>query len=289
MERVEAPALADRTTGVLSATAGEPRPSRRAIVCFVEEHRHLIQQVLALRLSWRYAQSPDTDLVVMGPEEVLARLPADLIKIPQRPAADDPVWQDYRYINAITSLNAAGAEQLDRYSHILRTDVDCFMTPAWNQFYPTAFTFGTGGYANDEEVRQRLRDIAADYGLVHRGITNVGATWYGPTVVVRRACAVSEMLAKHILTHYFTSEEEGQWPGWYRGVTSMYSGDIAVNHCARDAQRSELLDAASDSAEAITRYPHIHCWATEQTFSKHMTIIPEYCLALSLQSLEAFA
>jgi hypothetical protein len=277
------------------------KAGRRAIVCFVEDNRHLIQQLLALRLSWLYVQSPDTDLVVMGPEDVLMRLPDDLVKIPQRPATDDPVWQGYRYINSITSINAAGAEQLDSYSHILRTDVDCFITPAWNEFHPTAFTFGTGGYANDDEVRQRLRDIATEYGLQYSGITNIHSTWYGPTAVVRRACAFSEMLAKHLLTHYF-ADSDGAWPGWYSGVTSMYSGDIAVNHCAPDAQRSELLDAASDWDEPITRYPHIHCWHTENMFSKHrfmdggynredaqdldMNVIRNYCLALSFQSLD---
>jgi hypothetical protein len=105
-------------------TDNRDNAGRRAIVCFVEDNRHLIQQLLALRLSWLYVQSPDTDLVVMGPDDVLTHLPDDLVKIPQRPATDDPVWQDYRYINSITSINAAGAERLDRYSHILRTDVD---------------------------------------------------------------------------------------------------------------------------------------------------------------------
>jgi hypothetical protein len=109
------------------------------------------------------------------------------------------------------------------------------------------------------------------------------------------------MLAKHILTHYF-ADSEGAWPGWYRGVTSMYSGEIAVNHCAPDAQRSALLDAGSDWDKAITDYPHIHCWHTEKVFSKHrfmgggynredvqdldMNVIRDYCLALSFQSLD---
>jgi hypothetical protein len=309
MERVEAPALADRTTRVRSAIAGEPRPSRRAIVCFVEDDPDLIQQVLALRLSWRYAQSPDTDLVVMGPADVLARLPDDLVKIVQPPATDDPVWSDwvgdrYGYVNSIACLNGAGAEQLECYTHLLRSDVDCFITPAWNQFYPTTFTYGRGGYSNDDDVRQRLRDIAAQYGLVHQGLTAIGSTWYGPTAVVRRAAAFSEMLTKHILTHHFASQE-GEWPGWYGGVALLYAGEIAVNHCAPDAQYSEQLDHGSTSLEPITRYAHLHCWATEETFSKHrfmdggytrddaqdldMTLIPDYCLALSLQSLEAFA
>src|SRR5919107_684846 len=175
-------------------TAIGDRASRRAIVCFVEDDRHLIQQVLALRHSWLYARSPDTDLVVMGPADVLANLPDDLVKIAQQPAADDPVWHGYRYANLIACLNGAGAERLDSYTHILRTDVDAFITPAWNDFHPTNFLVGNGGYSNDDEIRQRLRDIAARYGLVHRGLTNVGSTWYGPTEAVRRAGAFAEML-----------------------------------------------------------------------------------------------
>jgi hypothetical protein len=284
-----------------SMEVGQAATGRRAIVCFVEDQGPLIQQLLALRLSWLNTNSPDTDLVVMGPEEVLARLPDDLVKIPQRPAADDPVWDGYRYINALAGLNGAGAEQLDRYSHLLRTDVDTFLTPAWNAFSPTTFTVGIGGYAHDEDVQQRIREIATEYGLNYHGMTNVGSTWYGSTAIVRRAAAFAELLTKHLLRDHFR-DDEGQWPGWYRGVALKYAGEIAVNHCGPDAQRSELLDARSTSDEPITRYPHIHCWHTDQLFSKHrfmgggysrediqdsdVRIVKHYCLAMSLLSLE---
>jgi len=278
--------------------------TRRAIVCYLGDKRHLIQQVLALRLSWQFTNSPDTDLVVMGPEEVLARLPDDLVKIPQRSVEDDPEWHGYRFTDSIICMNGAGAELLDRYSHVLRTDVDTFITPAWNQYYPPAFTFGIGGYSNDDDVRRRIRGISAEYGLVHRGLTAVGSTWYGPTAVVRRACAFSEILIKHLLTHHFASDE-GQWPGWYRGVSTLYAGEIAVNHCAPDAQLSDQLDHFTDSPEPISRYAHIHCWHTDRKFSKHafmagkytaedaqnldMNVIRDYCMALSVQSLESLA
>jgi glycosyltransferase involved in cell wall biosynthesis len=287
-------------TQLQSPTAIGDRASRRAIVCFVDDDRHLIQQTLGLRHSWLYARSPDTDLVVIGPAGVLARLPDDLVKIEQQPAADDPVWRGYRYANAIACLNGDGAEQLDRYTHLLRTDVDTFITPAWNDFHPTGFLVGNGGYSNDDEVRQRLRDIAARYGLVHRGLTNVGSTWYGPTEVVRRVGAFAEMLTKHILTHHF-SDHEGEWPGWYRGVASRYAGEIAVNHCAPDAQRTELLDASSTSQEPLSRYAHIHCLHTDEKFSKHafmggrytledtqdldLQAVRGYCMAMSFRSL----
>src|SRR5215204_231547 len=282
------------------STAIGDRASRRAIVCFVEDDRHLIQQVLALRHSWLYARSPDTDLVVMGPADVLSKLPDDLVKFEQRPAITDPVWGGYGYINLIACLNGAGAERLDRYTHILRTDVDTFITPAWNDFHPTSFMVGNGAYSNDDEVRQRIRDIAARYGLVHRGLTNVGSTWYGPTEAVRRAGAFAEMLTKHILTHYFF-DHEGEWPGWYRGVALLYAGEIAVNHCAPDAQRSELLEGFSTSQEPLSRYAHIHCWHTDEKFSKHhfmsgrytledaqdlnLDVVRDYCMAMSFRSL----
>ena len=273
---------------------------RRAIVCFVDDKPHLVQQALALRHSWLHVGSSDTDLVVMGPAKALARFPDDVVKIPQRAADEDAVWRGYPYVNSIACMNGDGADLLDRYTHVLRTDVDTFITPAWNEFRPTGFTCGTGAYSNDDDVRQRIREIAARYGLTHRGVTNVGSTWYGPTEVVRRASAFTEMLVKHILSHYFASDE-GAWPGWYRGVTLLYAGEIAVNHCAPDVKLSALLDAVSTTRESVSRCAHIHCWHTDDKFSKHhfmsgrytlddardldLDAVSDYCMAMSFRSL----
>ena len=277
------------------------QPERRAIVCFVEDNAHLVQQTLALRHSWLHVQSPDTDLVVMGPRDVLARLPDDVVKIEQRVVADDPEWFGYRYINALASLNGAAGQQLERYAYILRADVDTFITPAWNTFYPTGFVCGQGGYSNDDDIRQKLRAIAADFGLVHRGLTNVGSSWYGPTALVRRVSALAEMLVRYILSRYFASDE-GAWPGWYRGVTLLYASEIAVNHCVPEARKTELLDFFSTSRASTHDYPHIHCWHTDEKFSKHwfmsrrytsedaqnldLDVIADYCMAMSFRSLD---
>jgi hypothetical protein len=291
---ISEPAPAPRISPVTGAA------ERRAIVCFVDDKPHLIQQALALRHSWLHVQSPDTDLVVIGPASALARFPDDVVRIPQRPANEDAVWRGYPYVNSIACMNGDGAEVLDRYTHLLRTDVDTFITPAWNEFRPIDFTCGIGAYSNDDDVRQRIREIAARYGLMHRGVTNVGSTWYGPTEVIRRASAFTEMLVKHILTHYFASDE-GAWPGWYRGVTLLYAGEIAVNHCAPDVKQSALLDALSTTRESVSRCAHIHCWHTDDKFSKHhfmsgrytpedarnldLDVVSDYCMAMSFRSL----
>ena len=275
-------------------------PGRRALVCFVGDRPHLIQQALALRHSWLNAASPDTDLVMMGPESVLARFPQDVVKIPQRSVQEDPEWRGYRYIDSVACFNGRGSEQLDRYTHILRTDVDTFITPTWNTFHPAGFMFGNGGYSNDDDVRHRILNIAAEWGLVHRGLTNVNSTWYGPTPLVRRACAVTEMLTKHILADCF-GDERGEWPGWYREVALLYAGEIAVNHCAPGAKGTMLLDGSNTGTHPTRNYAHIHCWHTDQKFSKHaflngdytvddvrgadLGVVSDYCMIMSFRSL----
>lgn len=273
---------------------------RRAIVCFVGDRPYLVQQALALRQSWLRTESPDTDLVMMGPANVLAHMPDDVVRIEQRSVTDDPEWLGYRYADSVLCMNGAGAERLDRYTHVLRTDVDTFITPAWNDFRPEHFAFGQGGYSNDDDVRQRIRDIAARFGLVHRGVTNVNSTWYGPTEVVRRASAFNAMLMQNIVADGFP-DGRGEWPGWYWAVSLLYAGEIAVNHCVPDARRSELLDGPNTSSEPVSRYAHIHCWHTDDKFSKHafgdgkytlddardldLEVVRDYCMAMSFRSL----
>lgn len=285
---------------VRHAGDGAALRERRALVCFVGDKPYLIQQAFALRQSWLAVASPDTDLVMMGPEKVLAHFPGDVVKIAQRSVEDDPEWHGYRYIDSVACFNGRGADQLDRYGHILRTDVDTFITPAWNDFHPREFAYGHGGYSNDDDVRRRIRDIATEWGFVHRGKTNVNSTWYGPTALIRRACAMTEMLTKHILTHCFTAGR-GQWPGWYREVALLYAGEIAVNHCAPDAQGTALLDGSNTGRNPTLSFAHIHCWHTEEKFSKHaftdgrytvddlrgldLSVASDYCLAMAFRSL----
>jgi hypothetical protein len=66
---------------------------RRTITCFVDSDRPaFVQQALALRQSWLYVESPDTDLVMFGSRAVLDQIPDDVVKIEQRSVADDPEW-----------------------------------------------------------------------------------------------------------------------------------------------------------------------------------------------------
>jgi hypothetical protein len=76
----------------------------------------------------------------------------------------------------VASLNGANAHELDRYSHILHTDCDCFITPAWNGFRSEGFVCGNGGYNNDAAVWDGIIAVTKELGLNHRGLRNTGST-----------------------------------------------------------------------------------------------------------------
>ncbi len=277
---------------------------RRAVVVFVEENSHLLLQLGCLYTSLKYIQSNDTDLVVFGTKDAMEKVPDDCIKVECEIASNPPEFLNYRFINSISCLVGEKADFLDNYDLILRTDADTFLTPAWNSFYPALYTVGQGGYVNDNETRMNIERIASQFNLRHQGLHNLGSTHYGNARLVREVCKLSTTLTAHILTEEF-KDSEGQWPGWYRGVATMYACEIAANHLVdRIIKNGNVVDHGSASSESIHDHPHIHCWHTDNMFSKfqftagkyddlstdHLDIntIRDYCLFIALKSKDLF-
>ena len=273
---------------------------RRAIALFVEDKPHLLANSHWLYESWTHIDSDDTDLVFMGPETALEKLPDDVIKIVQRPACDDPGWLDYVFINSLACLFDPSASMLNDYDILIRSDLDIFLTPAWNRFYPSEFMTGFGGYSNDDRVRENIQRIAHKFGLTHRSVTNIGTTIYGPAGLVIEICRLATDLTRYIRTVEF-KDHGGKWPSWYAGVSSLYAQEIAVNHLVPSLQApSKLLDYYSTSVESVDEHPHIHVWHGDALFSKfqcyegtydnmdesnlNLDIINEYCVAMALRA-----
>jgi hypothetical protein len=273
---------------------------KRAVVVFVEDNKHLLLQLGCLYTSLKHIKSNDTDLVVFGPKEALQKAPADCIKVECEVASDPPEFLRYRFVNSISCLTGKEADFLDEYDLILRTDADTFLTPAWNSYYPDLYTVGRGGYVNDELTRSNIKKIASERGLRHQGYHNLGSTHYGDARKVREVCKLATELMAYMLTEVF-KDDPGEWPSWFRGVTSMYACEIAVNHLVDEFTIDrKRLDFGSASGELTEDHPHIHCWHTDNMFSKfkftngkydHLTtdglnieIIKDYCLFIALES-----
>lgn len=275
-----------------------PKPARRAIAAYVDDVPSLIGQTKCLFESLKHIQAEDTDLVAFGPAAALEKLPnhPQLVKVVQPPHR---LAKEYGFINSIYCLNGPGSEVLDNYEYVLKSDVDTFLTPAWNQFHPTSFTCGQGLYSNSDRVRDNCRLLAQRFGLNHHGRHNLGSTLYGNTQKVRAVGALATTLCEHLLEVEFKADP-GAWPDWYRGVSSMYATEVALNHLVAGLDGpNRMLDYYSTSTDPVETAPHIHCWHTNEPFSKfifeaglydHMDIpqdisqIRSYCLAMALRS-----
>ncbi|PRX34859.1 hypothetical protein BX659_102175 [Orenia metallireducens] len=275
---------------------------RRAIVVFVEDKRKLKLQFQCLYTSYKHIQSEDTDLVVFGTKSALKWVADDCIKVEYGVLSDPAEFLKYRFINSISCLVGSQADFLDDYDLILRTDVDTFLTPAWNSFYPQLYTVGRGQYTNNDEVRDNIKRIAKHFGLRHQGIHNLGSTHYGKARLVRSVCTLALSISEYLLTTEF-KVDKGAWPGWYRGLTTMYSCEIAVNHLVNNfVIDGDKLDYGSTGSDSIDTHPHIHCWHTKNMFSKgqfkagnynHLSTenldidkVRNYCLYMALKSQE---
>lgn len=273
---------------------------RRAIVVFMENKQNLMLQFGCLYTSLKHIQSKDTDLVVFGTKDILNKIPDDCVKLECTKADEPKELLKYPRINSIHCFTTEHSDKLNDYDYLLRTDVDTFLTPAWNHYYPTDYTVGKGAYAPYQSVKDNIKRVASELGFDHRGLHNLGATHYGETKLVREVSSLAVSIAKHLLTEEF-NHEEGKWPYWYKGVTNMYSNEIAVNHLIRDVSIDRRnLDMESTSENSVLNHSHIHCWHTDNIFSKFqfaagkydhlsmsdldITKIKDYCLYIALKS-----
>ncbi len=273
----------------------------RAIAVFVENKPNLLSELNILLTSLNHICCLDTDLLVFGPKQALNKVCSPCIKIECSVPSTASKWKNYHFINSIACINNKTAHHLDKYTHVLRCDADTLVTPAWHNFTPDNYTTGTGGYVNDDYTKEKLLSISNSLGLRHQGIFNIGSTHYGTSKQIKEVCILTTEISEYILKTEFLSDN-GKWPGWFRGVTSLYASDLAVNHLIQSpTMNHDLLDFDSTSSDSVTKHPHIHCWHTHSRFSKFafnkgeynnidrntldINIVHDYCLSMALKSI----
>ncbi|CAH1788142.1 unnamed protein product [Owenia fusiformis] len=192
---------------------------------------------------------------------------------------------NYGYINTFTFLLDDNLGQIaNRYDRILRTDTDVFISPAilgWPVKYP--FVTGRGGYGVPFS-ENRLREISAKLGLRHQHISNIGSSWYAEPGIFLKAAKLALKLSVHFynnefnkslpgLEGVFNKTTDGEWPKWWRGVSTMYGSELAVNHLIPNLTQDHIafryMDKEStDGVTPVMKAPHIHCWHTDIEFNK---------------------
>lgn len=246
---------------------------RKAIVCYVDNRDVIINEFDWLYKTWfGWCLYNEYDLVAFKhPEAVLKWQHPNLVVINMPPHQQKPEWQNYPWVNSFAMFEESHGFEA-KYSHIMRTDADVFLTKSMLGVAPRKCMFGVGTYHFDNpssNVLNDLRAVQVDWGLGDNSLRHVGSTIFGPANKVIQYTKLQYQLTKRLLAEKFP-DGEGQWPHWYRGVASMYGGFLAANQLfTHDTAQMWCLDDSPYGKPIDASMLHIHAWPGPGDFNKH--------------------
>ena len=312
----EAVAASRRARG--SAAQPVARPNNRlprdgnskAIVVYLDAGNKAAEEFSWLQKTYQlWNLQQEYDLVVYHNPAVQPPQGAGVLARPLAPMDEEDVfWSDYPFVNSFAMFRQGTETEwiLEQYDYLLKTDCDVFLTANLRGLAPDQVLIGYGGYMEHaesrDEVAKNLARIARELRIPDAGLNHVGASIFGRTRDVLPVISDHFALTRRLLETEWKNGDPGKWPGWYRGVASMYAIHLAVNKSlqARDVRLNALDSFCLDNK--ITRdVLHIHAWHCVADFSKHKWFagkyrprsfsgIPEvakdYCLCVASCSLE---
>jgi len=243
-----------------------------AITTYTDDNTVLQEELWWLFKSWVHTRCFEVSDLICFHHPKVTNLPSGpgIIHIPLKPYHEiNETWKDYKFINSVYYLTTSEAKDcVGKYEYCLRTDNDVFLTKNLLTVKPRLPMFGVGYYVLTQEVAQKLVDIANKLNIRHYYIHNIGSTILHKPEAVIAYSREQLQIAKYLLENEF--KEEGTWPNWFKGVLTMYAGELAAIKLFFNGTNLGGFDCMSMSGDPIgsTDY-HIHAFHTEQFFSKH--------------------
>ena len=242
------------------------------ITCYIDNDRNIIAEFGWLVRSWLYSGSwLISDIIAFhAPEVETTNLPEEpgitYIPMPAFSRAHAE-WADYPFINSLGYFSSPEIAAIASYRCVLRTDCDCFLTPHFKNLNPRLTTFGAGQYAGEPEVVHRLAVIAERWGI-KPVFNNIGSSVFGKVENIITYTNIHLEYCKRLLEEEF-KDGIGKWPGWYKGVLSMYAGQLAAQSYFGLALNIGGLDVHCMCHDPIgSQDYHIHAWHSYEHFSK---------------------
>ena len=242
------------------------------VVTYIDNVKELHSEFWWLFKSWEFSHSDTvSDLICFyNPTVDLELLPKkqNVYYIPSEPlSGKDSKWADYPFVNSVYYLTTKEAEYLTKYTYLLRTDNDCFLTRYFPLLRPRLATFGVGMYAQTPIVVAKLAYICEKWGVVPQ-FNNVGSTVMANSYHLLEFNKLHMEYCNKMLAEEFP-DGKGEWPNWFKGVLTMYAGNLAANHYFGTNMVMGGLDCLCTSQDYMcqTDY-HIHAWHTWDYFSK---------------------
>ncbi|XP_066930635.1 uncharacterized protein [Clytia hemisphaerica] len=286
-------------------SSGGHKRLKAAVVVFLPKNINFVNQfVTMLYGSWRYVYENNfdsemnlVDLVVFAHQTVLDALPGDCKifytssgvpkdtnqcacwKIEQK----NETPSAYKNLNSyVMFLRSDINVILQRYTYALRTDMDVFLTPKFFKYRPTLrVVTGIGQYCH-EFNRGRLKAIAKQHGLKHRGIHCIGSSWYGYMKDITKLSIAAYNMSLYLYDYEFKDglpgleninfriSPNGKWPEWYKLTSTMYGSEIVLNDGVPNfsMQNMQRFDVSTCNPWKISEHYQLHAYHTECEFNK---------------------
>ncbi len=217
-----------------------------------------------------------------GQKETCIILPH--IKLVDRPVgagkAPPPLREYAAYVDSMLVL--AEFKHTSPYTYLLRTDLDCFITPGfadWALPDGVAIAVGKGAYGGENSNKHLEWITTNKLGLKHNGISQLGSTWMGYPDVTIAVARLTLALMNWLHTQEFSEYEKkgagtSSWPHWHWPVILLYGGHIALNQIGKrqilltTAESVSLDEKTTNSTPLDKRIKHLHIFHGRQMFSK---------------------
>ena len=180
-------------------------------------------------------------------------------------------------------------EIVSLYDYIIRTDPDVFLSPPffkWKIPQSVEIYFGLGAYSMNFTSNLLNKIAREDLNWKRQGLENIGSSWvveqskFVPlskkaafaTFFMQENCLNSTKYPE-IIPYKDKVPGKGTWPQWWRPVSSMYGGDLAIqdlfDNLTEETNHQKLvLDAHSSSKRTFLEANHIHAFHTGKKFNK---------------------
>jgi hypothetical protein len=254
------------------------------VLAYIDNNANMIEDFSWLYKSWIHSGNWKTsDLIVVHHPDVAAHLPqgeAGVITVPCLPVAvPGSPFEGYPFINSIACLTGPHIDPIAaRYPCLLRTDADVFLTEHLANYRPGYAVHGRGLYHRTEDFRAGMVDFCRRHGITHMNHFGCGHSLLAPAELVMHMVSRQTYWTEIVLKDF--GARTGTWPGWFRGVATMYAAEIVANESYGAFLyngRERILDVESYGIGPIDEMVyHIHAIHTEDYFSKHRYRLGEY-------------
>jgi hypothetical protein len=255
----------------------------KAIVVYLDDNERNLEEFTWLYKTWILNDlNIEYDLVIYGPIEVQEKLPIhnNIIFRKMDPVyLKDSFWINYRFVNSFAMFNESSERLwISKYKYILKTDCDVFLTKNLLGLEPEKTFIGYGGYMSSKEgseVSSKLIEFSKKLNFVYQNINHIGASIFGKTDLLTTLIYSHFLVTKFILKSF--GNDLGKWPGWFRGVSSMYAIHLVINNfCEVKKIKQNTLDEFCADDKITKDTYHIHAWHYDGYFSKHKWFNGEY-------------